>query len=345
MKHVGLCTAFLNVVCFPGCAAACIVPCTLCRLRSVEIRVHWSVLIGAALVAAAGHLSGYSVMTMVVGVVAGLSAMWLHELGHAVAYRFAIPDSKVSVTFHSISTLLRLENEDAAAHVFVHNRGRKVWCHAAGPLTNLLLSAPLLLVGHFLDEPHAMLAGWINVAVAAFYLTPVSPFDGGEILMNVLVVAGLPLGRACYANCLISLCIVAGAAVANALVLDMSLLPTLTIYFVAFVAAGINLIRIAHIHSLHDLTPQARRHGLARATGIDVVNRSLIRSTTASRLGSFMSRRFMGSEDTIASPAVPTAAVASPSASAPPVVVHVAAASQKPTFTTLETLEEVDGAP
>lgn len=70
--------------------------------------------------------------------------------------------------------------------------------HFAGPLVNIVLCLVFLLP--------ALLTTWLpllymavaNGVLAAYNLLPVSPMDGGEILLDLLLCCGLPLVTAAY---------------------------------------------------------------------------------------------------------------------------------------------------
>jgi len=157
---------------------------SLGRLAGAAVRIHWSALVVAALLAAS-MARGVGYGLAVVGVAIFFASILVHELGHAlVARRFGIPTSAIELW--GLGGFARLEREAKTPKA-------EGWIAAAGPLASFGLGGltiGLAFVGHRagVGDHVVALAGWtglINVVLGAFNLLPGAPLDGGRIVRAV----------------------------------------------------------------------------------------------------------------------------------------------------------------
>jgi Zn-dependent protease/CBS domain-containing protein len=164
------------------------------RIAGVEIRLHWTWWLAAALVAialatavfpdAVGGLSDTAYVVM--GLVTGLlffASLLLHELGHALEAR------REGIATRGI-TLWMLGGVAWSAARFP-SPGVEARVALAGPAVSAVLGGALVGVGliNGLPDPVAAVLlwlGWTNLLLLAFNLIPALPLDGGRVLRALL---------------------------------------------------------------------------------------------------------------------------------------------------------------
>jgi hypothetical protein len=133
----------------------------------------------ACLVASAPGIAGGG-RGMAISVVVLLSALFAHELGHALgALAFG---SRATVVLHALGGYTQVEPRLP--------RRQEIVTSLMGPVASIALGA-LLYWAHFWLPGHAWLptAIRVNLAWGVLHLLPVLPFDGGKILLSTLGVA------------------------------------------------------------------------------------------------------------------------------------------------------------
>lgn len=157
---------------------------SLGRLAGATLRIHWSALLVAALLAAS-IADGVGVALASVGVALFFVSILVHEIGHAVvARRFGIGTSTIELW--GLGGFARLERDARTPRA-------EGWIAAAGPLASAALGGLGLALAYGgdrlgLPEPVVALAGWlglINLVLAVFNLLPGAPLDGGRIVRAV----------------------------------------------------------------------------------------------------------------------------------------------------------------
>lgn len=162
----------------------------------IEIRVHWTWVILALLIAsslasgwfplAVDNASVVSYWLMgLVGAIGLFLSILLHELCHALVgrhYRMSIRE----ITLFLFGGVAHLEDEPPSPRA-------EFWMALVGPLASLMLAAFFFGLGRTfsLDEPTLASAlisylASVNLAVAIFNLLPGFPLDGGRMLRAVL---------------------------------------------------------------------------------------------------------------------------------------------------------------
>jgi Zn-dependent protease len=160
---------------------------SLGRLAGASLRLHWSAILVATILAVglATSESGLSVPAAVVGVVAFFASILGHELAHAlVARRFGV--ATTSIDLWALGGVARLEHEPKTAKA-------EGWIAAAGPLASIAIGviAYGTAYGAFrLDAPDTVVTvlGWlgiVNAALGVFNLLPGAPLDGGRIVRAI----------------------------------------------------------------------------------------------------------------------------------------------------------------
>jgi Zn-dependent protease len=153
------------------------------RWFGIDVKVHWSVLIIALLLAASlTRLVGAG--PAVAGVLAFLASILVHEFAHALtARRFGVGTR--SIQLWALGGVARLDREAPSARA-------EGWIAAAGPIASLALA--IGAVGTWwwfddgLDRPLVAVVGWIglvNGVLAGFNLLPGAPLDGGRIVKAI----------------------------------------------------------------------------------------------------------------------------------------------------------------
>jgi len=163
------------------------------RVRGIEIRIHFTLLILLGWVAVSHYLerqrwddalSGFVFVAALFGVVV------LHELGHALmAQRFGI--RTLDITLLPIGGLARLER-------IPEKPQQELLVALAGPAVNVVLATVLYALlwaggGSRSIVGIAAIGGqiplklmWANVTLAVFNMIPAFPMDGGRVLRAVL---------------------------------------------------------------------------------------------------------------------------------------------------------------
>ena len=150
----------------------------------IRVNVHWSVLIIAMLLGAS--LSDFvGLAPAIVGIVAFLASILVHELAHALtARRFGVGTQ--SIQLWALGGVARLDRESPTAKA-------EGWIAAAGPIASVALAIAGVAVwwsvgGADGDNAYLAVLGWlgiINAVLALFNLLPGAPLDGGRIVKAV----------------------------------------------------------------------------------------------------------------------------------------------------------------
>ncbi|CAN5555555.1 site-2 protease family protein [soil metagenome] len=154
------------------------------RVSGTDIRVHWTALAIAA-VLANSLIASFGVVVAVVSIIGFFAAVLMHELAHAaVARRFDIGTS--NIVLWGLGGLARLDREPTTPRA-------DGWIAAAGPLSNAVVGAVAAGVAWTSHRAGAaddvvVCLTWfavVNLALAAFNILPGSPLDGGRVLRAV----------------------------------------------------------------------------------------------------------------------------------------------------------------
>jgi Zn-dependent protease len=150
----------------------------------IRVNVHWSVLIIALLLGASlANIVGP--LPALLGVVAFLASILIHEFAHALtARRFGVGTR--SIQLWALGGVARLDRESPTARA-------EGWIAAAGPIASVAVAlagvgAWWLAGGPDGGNPYLGVLGWlgvINAALAVFNLLPGAPLDGGRIVKAV----------------------------------------------------------------------------------------------------------------------------------------------------------------
>ena len=152
------------------------------RLFGVDVRLHGTVLLMAAVLAFVSLLSGG--LAGAVGTLLLLAAVFgsvtLHELGHIGASAL-FGGRTLGVTLYPFGGVAQLSRESRSGF-------EEIVVALAGPAVNFVLAGlaaiPLVVFGPTL-EPFATLLG-VNLALGIFNLIPAFPMDGGRVLRGAL---------------------------------------------------------------------------------------------------------------------------------------------------------------
>ena len=167
----------------------------LCRIAGVDLFLHWSWFLVAAIEIESRKGRYSSVAWNVLEYLALFLIVLMHEFGHAMACR------QVGGTANRIM----LWPLGGVAYVDPPQRpGATLWSIAAGPLVNVALLPPLIgafMICRLLGWPQSMHDAYvfvrsvmaINIGLLVFNILPIYPLDGGQILRSLL---WFPLGRA-----------------------------------------------------------------------------------------------------------------------------------------------------
>lgn len=160
----------------------------LFRIVGIEVSLHWSWFI-VAIIEINNRRDSYSSLAWNAAEYAALfGIVLLHEFGHALACR----------QVGGQANRIILWPLGGVAFVAPPQRpGATLWAIAAGPLVNLVLIPPALLLTMasqwlgwgegFPDLQHFLRAMvYINVGLLIFNLLPIYPLDGGQILRSLL---------------------------------------------------------------------------------------------------------------------------------------------------------------
>ena len=157
---------------------------SLGRLAGATLRIHWSAIVVAVILAAmlGGQLGA---LPAIVGVIAFFVSILGHEVAHAVVARhYGV--GTTSIDLWALGGVARLEREPANARA-------EGWIAAAGPLASIVIGVVTFsaaLGANGLDAPVAVVRvlawlGIVNVALGLFNLLPGAPLDGGRIVRAV----------------------------------------------------------------------------------------------------------------------------------------------------------------
>jgi Zn-dependent protease len=157
---------------------------SLGRLAGAALRLHWSAVVFATLLAAVWSRD-FGVVVAAVGVVAFFASILVHELAHTVvARRFGV--TTTAIELWALGGMARLDHDPRTAKA-------EGWIAAAGPLASLAIGA--LGIGgaygaYTLGASKAIYGvlatvGGINVLLGLFNLLPGAPLDGGRIVRAV----------------------------------------------------------------------------------------------------------------------------------------------------------------
>jgi Zn-dependent protease len=157
---------------------------SLGRLAGAALRVHWSAILIAALLAAVwSHDAGLAVA--VIAVVGFFASILVHELAHAVvARRFDVKTTAIELW--ALGGMARLDHDPRTARA-------EGWIAAAGPLSSIAIGAAAVGAAfgvRALAAPDTLVAvlaslGALNVLLGVFNLLPGAPLDGGRIVRAV----------------------------------------------------------------------------------------------------------------------------------------------------------------
>ena len=158
------------------------------RLAGVDLYLHWSWFVVAAIEISYRRGSYSSVIWNVLEYLALFLIVLTHEFGHALACR----------QVGGVANRILLWPFGGVAFVDPPQRpGATLWSIAAGPLVNVAL-IPLLSVAVMLARAHGwrlempdaykflISVWWTNLVLLAFNILPVYPLDGGQILRSLL---------------------------------------------------------------------------------------------------------------------------------------------------------------
>lgn len=157
---------------------------SLGRLAGAALRVHWSAVLVAALLAA-GLAEDLGFLVAAIGVAAFFASIVFHELAHVVvARRFGV--GTTAVELWALGGMARLDQEPGSARA-------EGWIAAAGPLASITLGASAVGAALGLDAvgaPDTLVGvlgslGLVNGLLGVFNLLPGAPLDGGRIVRAV----------------------------------------------------------------------------------------------------------------------------------------------------------------
>lgn len=139
------------------------------KIRDITLRVHWSWILGVAVLAAMEH-------PLLIYLVALLPIVLLHELGHGiVAQHFGL--KVIDITFWPLGGFARMSRipEDSRVEGLVA---------VAGPAVNLalaLIAVPFCFIPGFAGDI-AWVFCLVNLLLGGTNLLPAFPLDGGRVL-------------------------------------------------------------------------------------------------------------------------------------------------------------------
>jgi Zn-dependent protease len=154
------------------------------RFAGISVSAHWSAGLIAVVIGTTLH-GLFGLHAAVIGTVAFLISILLHEFGHALtARRFGVDTE--SIQLWALGGVARLSREPSTPKA-------EGWIAVAGPLTSVAIAVASLSAWWALgadasnSEFVALLAwlGFTNAALALFNLLPGAPLDGGRIVKAV----------------------------------------------------------------------------------------------------------------------------------------------------------------
>ena len=154
------------------------------RFAGISVSAHWSAGLIAVVIGSTLH-GLFGLHAAVIGTIAFLISILLHEFGHALtARRFGVETE--SIQLWALGGVARLSREPSSPKA-------EGWIAAAGPLTSVAIAVASLSAwwGFGADASNsefvALLAwlGFTNAALALFNLLPGAPLDGGRIVKAV----------------------------------------------------------------------------------------------------------------------------------------------------------------
>ena len=246
------------------------VPVSMCRVGGVCVQAHWSILLSMALIGALGFVSGLELGGVCVLVIATHVALWLRELSQVAVLRRLAPSVPLNVVLYVAGTATHVANvadEDTLESMFSSVRFSKTRVRAAGPAAVAVVAGGLALLSFALGDPLLKLAAWSGAIVVAVSMVPVSPLNGGDILIDVFSTY-LDPAAACYTAYGIGLVVVAGAVVVEVTLLDIPTIVSLCGYCLGFVACGILVFRLIMLQDLARLDPTRRDIAIRKLGGI-----------------------------------------------------------------------------
>jgi Zn-dependent protease len=157
---------------------------SLGRLAGASLRIHWSAIAIAAVVAAL-WADQVGVIVAILGAIGFFASILFHELAHVVvARRFDVHTTAIELW--ALGGMARLDHDPRSARA-------EGWIAAAGPLASLALAG--IGIGaafgvYALGAPDTFVAlfaglGAVNGILGVFNLLPGAPLDGGRILRAV----------------------------------------------------------------------------------------------------------------------------------------------------------------
>ncbi len=145
------------------------------RLLGIQLKLHWSFPLLAALVALFNGPTGLLLMLAVFGFVA------LHELGHCQAARhFRVPVQ--DITLWPLGGIAQIGDLTARPKT-------EFWVALAGPAVNLAIALLLTPIAYLASLRGITLFHWllgVNLVLALFNLIPAFPMDGDRVLRSHL---------------------------------------------------------------------------------------------------------------------------------------------------------------
>lgn len=228
----------------------------LFTVRGIPVQLHWSwLVVGAVEVMWRADSYGHWAWNVAEYVLL-FTIVLLHEFGHAFACR-QVGGSVDRILLWPLGGVARVRPPQRPL--------AQLWALLAGPLVNLVLALPALLLVVAVPEGllgedghHALLTFFvINVVLFVFNMLPVFPLDGGQVLRSLLWLA---IGRER------SLLVAAGIGLVGALGGGLAAAVYLEDYWLALIGAyaawqSWQAIQLARVQ--HDLV-SLPRHPLAR---------------------------------------------------------------------------------
>lgn len=160
----------------------------LFRVKGIDVYLNWTWFLVAVFEIQARKGTYSSILWNVLEYLALFGIVLTHEFGHALACR-SVGGSADTIMLWPLG---------GVAYVTPPQRpGATLWSIAAGPLVNVVLAVPLLLLGTVARDLHWQLSLpnlydfiWtifsVNLVLLIFNILPIYPLDGGQILRSIL---------------------------------------------------------------------------------------------------------------------------------------------------------------